>query len=72
LPVSKPDDGKPLVSERFHQRNEVVGLRAGVVSVLRLVGKSDPALVNCDDREVPRQRRHHQAPLVPGLWPAMD
>jgi len=53
------DDGEALVSERFHQRNEVVSLRAGVVPALRGVGEPNPALVDCDDSEVPRQRRHH-------------
>ena len=37
-----------------------------------LVGQPDAALVDRDDLEVPGQRRHQQAPRVPGLRPAVD
>ena len=66
------DHGEPLVAERVHQRDQVVRERAGVVSGRGLVGQADAALVDGDDREVLRQRRHHVAPGVPGLGPAMD
>ena len=65
-------DGEPLVAERVHQRDQVGGERAGVVAVRGLVGQADTALVDRDDLEVPGQRRHHQAPGVPGLGPAVD
>ena len=65
------DHGEPLVAERVHQRDQIAGERAGVVPVLGLVGQPDPALVDRDDLEVPGQRRHQQAPGVPGLGPAV-
>ena len=37
-----------------------------------LVGQPDTALVDRDDLEVPGERRHQQAPGVPGLGPAVD
>jgi len=64
-------DGESLVAERVHERDQVVGKRAGVVPIVRLVGEADPALVDCDHLEVPGQRRHHEAPRVPVLGPAM-
>ena len=52
-------------------RDQVVGQGAGVVPVLGFVGQPDAALVDRDDLEVPGQRRHHQAPPVPALGPAV-
>jgi hypothetical protein len=66
-----PVHGEALVAERLHQRDHVPGEGAGVVAVLGLVGHPDPALVDRDDLEVFGQGRHHQAPGVPGLRPAM-
>ena len=60
-----------LVAERLHERDHVVGLRAGVVPARGFVGQPDPALVDRDDLEVPRQRGHHEAPVVPILGPAV-
>ena len=65
------DDGKPLVTERVHRRDHVVGQRGGVVAVLGLVGQPDPALVDRHHLEVPRQGGHQQAPRVPRLRPAV-
>ena len=65
------DHGEPLVAERVHQRDQVAGEGAGVVPVRGLVGQPDAALVDRDDLEVPGQRRHQQAPGVPGLGPAV-
>ena len=44
------DDREPLVAERVHQRDQVVGERAGVVPVRGLVGQADAALVDGDHR----------------------
>jgi hypothetical protein len=65
------DHGEPLVAKRIHQRDQVAGEGRAVVPVLGLVGQPDTALVDCDDLEVPGQRRHQQAPGVPGLRPAV-
>ena len=43
------DHGEPLVAERVHQRDQVVGEGAGVVPVRGLVGQPDAALVDRDD-----------------------
>jgi hypothetical protein len=61
----------PLVAERVHQRDQVVGEGAGVVPVLGLVGQPDAVLLDRDHLEVPGQRRHQQAPGVPALGPAV-
>jgi hypothetical protein len=66
------DHGELLVAERVHQPDEVVGEGARVVALLRLVGEPDAALVDCDDLEVPGQRRHDEAPVVPRPGPAVD
>jgi hypothetical protein len=66
------DHGESLMTERVHQPDEVVGERAGVVAVLRLVGEADAALVDGDDLEVAGQRRHDQTPVVPTARPAVD
>jgi hypothetical protein len=66
------DHGEPLVAERLHHRDQVVGQRAGVIAARGLVGQAHAALVDRDDREVPRQRRHHHPPGVPALGPAVD
>jgi hypothetical protein len=65
------DHGEPLVAERIHQRDQVGGEGAGVVPGGGLVGPPDAALVDRDDLEVPGQRRHHPAPRVPVLRPAV-
>ena len=70
-PGVEADQSEPLVAERLHQRDQVGGQGADVVAVLGLVGQPDTALVDRDDLEVPGQRRHNQAPGVPGLWPAV-
>jgi hypothetical protein len=67
-----PVQGEPRVAERVHQRDHVPGQGARVVSARRLVGQADAALVDRDDLEVPRQRRHQHAPGVPGLGPAVN
>ena len=64
--------GEASMAERLHERDHVIRLRARVVAALGFVGQADPALIDRDDLEVTRQRRHHQPPLVPGLRPAMD
>jgi hypothetical protein len=66
------DRGEPLVAERVHQRDQVAGEGAGVVAVLGLLGQPDPALVDRDDLEVPRELGHDEAPVIPGLRPAVD
>jgi hypothetical protein len=66
------DQGEALVAERVHQGDQVAGQGGGVVAVLGLVGQPDAALVDRHDLEVPGQRGHHEAPLVPGLGPAVD
>jgi len=65
------DHGESPVAQRVHERDQVAGQGAGVVPVRGLVGQADTALVDGDDLEVPGQRRHQQAPGVPGLWPAV-
>jgi hypothetical protein len=47
-------DGEPLMAERVHEPDQIVGKGRGVVALLRLVGQADPALVDRDDGEVPR------------------
>jgi hypothetical protein len=47
------DHGEPLVAERIHQRDQVVGEGAGVVPVLGLLGQPNTALVDRDDLELP-------------------
>src|SRR4051794_41927391 len=59
------------MAERVHQRDQVAGEGAGVVPALGLVGQPQAALVDRDDLELPGQRRHQQAPGVPGLGPAV-
>ena len=66
------NDSEPLMAEGIHQRDQVAGEGAGVVPVPRLIGEPDTALVDRDDLEVPSQRRHHEAPRVPVLGPAVD
>ena len=65
------DHGEALVAKRIHQRDEVAGERARVVAVLGPIGQTDTTLVDRDHLEVPGQRRHDQAPGVPGLGPAV-
>ena len=63
--------GFALVAERVHLRDQVGGEGAGVVAVRGFAGQPGAALVGRDDLEVPGQRRHQQAPGVPGLGPAV-
>jgi hypothetical protein len=65
------DQSEPLVAQLVHQRDQVVGQRPGVVAARGFVGQPDAALVDRDHLEVPGQRRHHQAPGVQGLGPAV-
>ena len=67
-----PDEGEAVVAERVHHRDELAGERARVVAAGGPVGEPAAALVDGDDREVPRQRRHDEPPRVPGLGPAVD
>ena len=71
LKASWPTMAKPLVAERVQQRDQIAGEGAGVVPALGRVGQPDTTLVDCDDLEVPGQRRHQQAPGIPGLGPAV-
>jgi hypothetical protein len=66
------DHGELPVAERVHEPDEVVGEGARVVALLRLVGESDAALVDRDDLEVPGERGHDEAPVVPRPGPAVD
>ena len=59
------------MAEGVHQAGEVASLRAGVVPAGGLVGEADASLVDRDHLELPRERRHHMAPRVPGLGPAV-
>jgi hypothetical protein len=59
------------VAERLHQRDQIAGEGGGVVAAWGFVGQPDPALVDRDHLEVAGQRRHHHAPLVPALGPAV-
>ena len=66
------DDGEPLVTEHVHQRDQIVGEGAGVVPASRGLSVNPmPRWSRRDDLEVPGQRRHHQAPCVPVLRPAV-
>src|SRR3954453_2999091 len=53
------------------QRDQVAGEGPGVVPAPGLVGPPDAALIDFDDLEVPGQRRHHLAPRIPVLRPAV-
>jgi hypothetical protein len=66
------DQGEPLVTECLHHGDQVVTQGAGVVPILGLVREADAALVDSDDLEVVRERRHHESPVEPGLGPAVD
>jgi hypothetical protein len=66
------DHVEPVVPERGHQRDQIGGQRAGVVTVVGLVGEPGPARVDGDDGVLAGEREHHFPPGVPGLWPPAD